>query len=179
MILFRNLDCVYSFQFNPKKERKKKRKKKELICWHFEPSQPQRITSGLKSTSTSLLFTPHTSSNHKFHENHQTSPDTNLHKTKHTQHFRRISPFGVLPLLKKHIRPGHAGIVDHSVDLLIPDFEKVYEKRMFKSNNNNNKKECKCITANTSAIWQNAAHSTDQLTSPSCSPRSHTKKPIS
>ena len=26
----------------------------------------------------------------------------------------------------------------------------------------------KCITANTSAIWQHAAHTTDQLTSPSC-----------
>ena len=28
----------------------------------------------------------------------------------------------VSPLLKKHIRLGHAGIVDHSVDLSIPDF---------------------------------------------------------
>ena len=28
------------------------------------------------------------------------------------------------PLLKKHVRPGHAGIVDHSVDLAIPDFKK-------------------------------------------------------
>ena len=26
----------------------------------------------------------------------------------------------------------------------------------------------KCIAANTSAIWQHAAHTTDQLTSPSC-----------
>ena len=32
-----------------------------------------------------------------------------------------------------------------------------------------NKKFFKCITANTSAIWQHAAHTTDQLTSPSCS----------
>ena len=31
----------------------------------------------------------------------------------------------VSPLLKKHIRLGHAGIVDHSVDLSIPDFKKV------------------------------------------------------
>ena len=29
-------------------------------------------------------------------------------------------------------------------------------------------KSDKCITANTSAIWQHAAHITDQLTSPSC-----------
>ena len=26
----------------------------------------------------------------------------------------------------------------------------------------------KCVTANTSAIWQHAAHTTDQLTSPNC-----------
>ena len=26
----------------------------------------------------------------------------------------------------------------------------------------------KCITANTSAIWQHAAHTTNELTSPSC-----------
>ena len=31
----------------------------------------------------------------------------------------------VLPLLKKHIRLGHAGIVDHYVDLSIPDLKKV------------------------------------------------------
>ena len=29
----------------------------------------------------------------------------------------------------------------------------------------------KCITANTSAIWQQAAHTTYQLSSPSCSTR--------
>ena len=32
-------------------------------------------------------------------------------------------------LLKKHIRLGHAGIVDHSVDLPISDFKKKYKKR--------------------------------------------------
>ena len=30
------------------------------------------------------------------------------------------------------------------------------------------KKMYKCITANTSVIWQHAAHTTDQLTSPNC-----------
>ena len=44
----------------------------------------------------------------------------NIHKHR-TQSFRRISPFGVAPVKKKHIRLGHAGIVDHSVDLSIPD----------------------------------------------------------
>ena len=49
---------------------------------------------------------------------------------KHTQtsnkKLRRISSFGITPVKKKHIKLGHAGIVDHSVDLLIPDFLEVY-----------------------------------------------------
>ena len=40
-----------------------------------------------------------------------------------------MSPFGITPVKKKHIRLGHAGIVDHSVDLSIPDFKKVYKKK--------------------------------------------------
>ena len=51
----------------------------------------------------------------------------NIHKHQ-TQNFRRISPFGITPD-KKHIRLGHAGIVDHSVDLSIPDFKKVKKKK--------------------------------------------------
>ena len=36
---------------------------------------------------------------------------------------KKISPFSIAPLKKKkHVRLGHAGIVDHSVDLSIPDF---------------------------------------------------------
>ena len=37
----------------------------------------------------------------------------------------------VLPLLEKHIRLGHAGIVDHSADLSIPDLKEKYEKKEF------------------------------------------------
>ena len=37
--------------------------------------------------------------------------------------FEELVP-SVSPLLKKHIRLGNAGIVDHSVDLSIPDFQK-------------------------------------------------------
>ena len=47
--------------------------------------------------------------------------------------FKELVPL-VSPLLKKHIRLGHAGIVDHSVDLLIPDFKKKYKKGMDRSN---------------------------------------------
>ncbi|WP_419616832.1 hypothetical protein, partial [Thiolapillus sp.] len=60
--------------------------------------------------------------------NHKISHETNLHITKHTQTsdktFEELVP-SVSPLLKKHIRLGHAGIVDHYVDLSIPDFKKV------------------------------------------------------
>ena len=62
---------------------------------------------------------------------HKIRHDTNLHKQnihKHrTQNFRRTSPFGIT-LLKRHIRLGHAGIVDHSVHLSIPDFKKCKAK---------------------------------------------------
>ena len=44
----------------------------------------------------------------------------NIHKHQ-TQNFQRINPFGITPL-EKHIKLGHAGTVDHSVDLSIPDF---------------------------------------------------------
>ena len=68
------------------------------------------------------------SSNHKLSTNHKIRHDTNLHKTKHTQTSDTklsLEPVpSVSPLLKKHIRLGHAGIVDHSVDLSIPDLRK-------------------------------------------------------
>ena len=53
---------------------------------------------------------------------------TNLHKTEHTQtsntkFSKKLVP-SVSPLLKKHIKLGHAGIVDHSVDLSIPGLRK-------------------------------------------------------
>ena len=49
----------------------------------------------------------------------------NIHKHR-TQNFRRISPFGITPVKKKkkYIRLGHVGIVDHSVELSIPDWKK-------------------------------------------------------
>ena len=41
--------------------------------------------------------------------------------------FEELVP-SVLPLLKKYIRLGHTGIVDHSGDLSIPDLKKVLKK---------------------------------------------------
>ena len=46
--------------------------------------------------------------------------------------FEELVP-SVSPLLKKQPRLGHAGVVDHSVDLSIPDLKK-YKKGMDRSN---------------------------------------------
>ena len=73
----------------------------------------------------------------------------------------------VSPLLKMHIRLGQTGIVDHSVDLSIPDFKKSIKKEWTEAIKNY-KILYKCITANTSVIWQHAARTTDQLSSPNC-----------
>ena len=79
----------------------------------------------------SPIYSAGRSSNHKLSTNHKISPDTNLHKTytniKH-KIFEELVP-SVSPLLKKHIRLGHAGIVNHSVDLSIPDFFLKYKKK--------------------------------------------------
>ena len=101
-----------------------------IVSWYFEPSHPQRITSQLKTMfNPSSIYSARKSSNNKLSKNHKIGPDTKLHKTKHTQTSNKIlfEEFvsSVSPLLKKHIRLGHAGIVDHSDDLSIPDFKKV------------------------------------------------------
>ena len=70
------------------------------------------------------------SSNHKLSINHKISHDTNLYKTYTNigHKFFEELVLSVSPLLKKSIRLGHAGIVDHSVDLSIPDFKKVQKR---------------------------------------------------
>ena len=79
-----------------------------------------------------LLFTLHTS--------HQTTNSLKTTKSVWTQtyvkqkkknikhnFFEELVP-SVLPLLKRHIRLGHAGISDHSIDLSMTDFFKVQKK---------------------------------------------------
>ena len=80
--------------------------------------------------------------------------------------FEELVPSG-LPLLKKHMRLGHAGIVDHFVDLSTPDLKKERKKKIKKEWTEAIKKIHKCTTANTSAILQHAAHTIDRLLSPS------------
>ena len=58
----------------------------------------------------------HKSQNQSRHKFTYNKPDTNV---KH-EIFEALVP-SVLPLLRKHIKLGHAGIVDHFVDLSIPD----------------------------------------------------------
>ena len=56
------------------------------VRWYFEPSQPQRITSWLKTMfNLSPIYSARKSSNPKLSINHKFSSDTNLHRTKHTQ----------------------------------------------------------------------------------------------
>ena len=110
----------------------------------------------------SPIYSARESSNHKLSLNHKIRPDTNLHKTyTNIEHkiFEELVP-SVPPLLKKHIRLGHTGIVDHSVDLSIPAFKKYYFKKEWTQAMKNKKILYKCIIANTST--------TDQLTSPNC-----------
>ena len=84
----------------------------QLVSWYFEPSQPQRITSGLKkhfnlsSIYSSHVIKPQIKKKKKF------SPDTNLHNKTYTnvkqKFFEGLVPM-VLSLLTQHIKLGHAG----------------------------------------------------------------------
>ena len=104
-----------------------------LVSGYFEPSQPQRITPGLRQTSICLLFIDyaHKTPIHKFSaKNNNKSVPTQIYIKQNThrhqtQNFRRISLFGIAPV-KKHTRLGHTGIVDLSVDLSIPNFKRKY-----------------------------------------------------
>ena len=91
-----------------------------LVRWHFEPRQPRTITSGLKTMfNLSPVYAASKSSHNKLSKNHKISPDTNLQKTytkiKH-RIFEELVP-SVLPLLKKHVRLGHTGIMHHSISV--------------------------------------------------------------
>ena len=75
----------------------------ELVSWHFELNQPQRITQLKTMFNLSPVYSACKSSNHKLSQNYKISPDTNLHITytniKH-KNFKELVP-SVSPLLKK------------------------------------------------------------------------------
>ena len=58
------------------------------------------------------------------------------------QNFQRISPFGIAPAKKKHIRIGHADIMDYSVHLsnINTRFLKSIKKKRKKGMDRTNKK---------------------------------------
>ena len=103
------------------------------VSWYFEPSQPQRITSRLKTMfNLSAIYSARKSSRNQLSKNHKISPDTNLHLKKNYKNikhkiFEEFVP-SESPLFKKHIRLGH-------LDLSIPDINKI-RKGMDRSNNN-------------------------------------------
>ena len=92
----------------------------QLVSWYFEPSQPQRMISGLKASfNLSPSYCAHKSSSHKFSRVYKISPGTNHIKqnidtqTSNTKIvFEEIVP-SVLPLYKKHVRLWHR-MVDKS-----------------------------------------------------------------
>ena len=118
----------------------------------------------------SPVYSARKSSNHKLSINHKISHNTNLHKTKHTQtsdtkYFRRISPFGITPVEKAHKARTrwYRGPFRRFIDTR---FKKKSIKKEWTEAIKNSKILYKCITANTSVIWQRAAHTTNQLSSP-------------
>ena len=137
--------------------------------WYFEPSQPQRVISGLKQTSISLLFTLQTS--HQITNSPQTTKSVktqiyirqSIHK-RQTQNVQRISPFGIAPVKKAH-KARTRWYRGPSRRFINTRFLKSIKKEWTEAIKNS-KILYKCITANTSVIWQHAAHTTDQLSSP-------------
>ena len=82
-----------------------------FVSWYFEPSQPQRITSGLKQTSICLSFTLHTSQQTTNSLKTTISPNTTLHMTEHTQNVKhKIS--SVSPLLKRYWELCYTSVYD-------------------------------------------------------------------
>ena len=89
-----------------------------VVSWYFEPSQPQSITSGLKTIfnlSPFFFFSPSMQVikpqiNHK----KQIQSNTNAQKT-YTNTKQKIDPFSTAPV-KKAQRLGHTGIMDNSVN---------------------------------------------------------------
>ena len=89
----------------------------------------------------------------------------NIHKHR-TQKFRRISLFGITPVEKAH--KARTRWYRGPFRRLINTRLKKSIKKEWTEAIENSKILHKYITANTSVIWQHAAHTTDQLISPNC-----------
>ena len=87
----------------------------------------------------------------------------NIHKHQ-TQNFRRISPFGITPVEKTHkARTRWYRTIPsiYQYQIFLKSIKKEWTEAIINYNI-----LYKCVTANTCVIWQYAAHTTDQLTSP-------------
>ena len=95
----------------------------------------------------SHIYAARKSSNNKLSKNHKISPDTNPYK-KYTniknKLFEEFVP-SVLPLLKKHIRLRHAGIVDQFRRFINTRFKKK-KKSGKKEEERNGQKQHKILT---------------------------------
>ena len=93
----------------------------------------------------------------------------NIHKHR-TQNFRRISPFGITPVEKaqKARARWYRRPFRRFINTRFFFFFFKYKKKRGMDRNNFFLILYKYITGNTSAIWHHTAHTTDQLTSPSC-----------
>ena len=98
----------------------------------------------------------------------QTHIKQNIHEHR-TQNFRRTSPSGITPVKKAHkartrwYRGPFCRFINTRFLKSVKKKKKEWTEAI-----KNSKILYKFITANTSVIWQHAAHTTDQLTSPNC-----------
>ena len=88
-------------------EERESERERELVSWYFEPSQPQRITSHLKTMFN--LSPTHSAREPPNHKNPQatkpiltqihTKQSTHKHRT---QNLGRTSPHGIIPAKQTH-----------------------------------------------------------------------------
>ena len=144
-------------------------------------SCPHRVTSGQSNSGHKLRYSvvlcTHVKTlpifiNLSVMSIHETNHFANIKQNIHTQlsdtNFRRVSHFNITPVKRAH----KARTCWYRPFRLMYRYQvkEKYKKGMDRYNINF-KMLYKCIMANTSAIWQQAAHTTDQLSSPSCSTR--------
>ena len=93
-----------------------------------------------------------------------------------TQNFRRFSPFDITPVKKAHKARRTCWYHGQFCRFINTRFKKSIKKEWTEAMKNKNILY-KCIIANTCVIWQHAAHTTDQLTSPNCQTGAIQKSP--
>ena len=132
----------------------------DLVSLYFEPSQPQRITSRLKTMfKLSPIYSARKSQTTNYPKITKSVP-TQTHLKQNTQTSNTILSknqfLRYCPLLKKKKKKTHKARKHWYHGTFRRQKQWFFFLILYK-----------CITPNTSAIWQYAAHTTYQLTSPS------------